>query len=302
MPSRTPESVVRLASWVLDRNSARSSWRRRRWLARAAGMTPVVMADMQGARVLVRTEDQFVSTAVFADGRYADAVELEAAVRTLRTSGYGERLETGGTFLDIGANIGTATVSALTRHGFREAIAIEPEPGNLALLRANVVLNDLDDRVRVIPAAVGERDGVAELLVNADNPGDHRVATGTTESGKTVSVVLRSVDSMVATGEIDPSEVGLLWIDVQGFEPAVLRGASTLIDAGVPAVIEYSPGHMGSELRSIQELIRVRFLHIGDLREARGGGLVRLRPASDIADVRPAGLFTDLLLVPPSAT
>lgn len=302
MPLRTAERINELGAWALDHQGARAKWRRRRWLRRSSRMTPVVMADMQGARILVRTDDPFVSAAVFSEGSYADAGELEAAVRTLRTNGYSERLDNRGIFLDVGANIGTATVSALARQGFDKAVAIEPEPGNLSLLRANVALNGFHERVRVIAAAVGAQDGQVELLVNRENPGDHRVATGSASaaSGQSVSVPLRSIDSLVASGELEPSRVGLLWIDVQGFEAEVLRGASTIIEAGVPTVIEYAPEHMASELGALRELIASRFALVGDLREARTGTAITLRPASEIAEVRPAGRFTDLLLLPPS--
>lgn len=265
-------------------------------------MTPAVVSDMQGAQILVRTDDPFVSASVFADGHYGDAIELDSAVRTLRAAGFEARLGDRSTFLDVGANIGTATVSALTRQTFANAVAIEPEPGNLAMLRANVALNDLHERVRVMAVAVGAEDGSAELLVNRENPGDHRVVTGSGAPGsaQTVAVPLRSIDSMVAAGEIVPSDIGLLWIDVQGFEAEVLRGASALIDAGVPAVIEYSPEHMASGPAELRDLIAARFARIGDLREARAGSRVTLRPSSDIATLRPAGRFTDLLLLPPA--
>lgn len=294
--------IAEAGAWVLDRHGVRTSARRRRWLSRSAAMTPAVVTDMQGAKILVRTNDPFVSASVFADGRYGDAIELDAAVRTLRAEGFDARIGGWGTFLDIGANIGTATVSALTRQAFSNAVAIEPEPENLAMLRANIALNALHDRVRVVAAAVGAEDGAVELVVNRENPGDHRVVTGSSNAGSahSVTVPLRSLDSMVAADEIVPSDIGLLWIDVQGLEAEVLRGASTLIDVGVPAVVEYSPEHMASGPTELRDLIEERFARIGDLREARSGSGVTLRPASDIAKLRPAGRFTDLLLLPRS--
>jgi hypothetical protein len=38
----------------------------------------------------------------------------------------------------------------------------------------------------------------------------------------------------VARGEIEPAQVGLLWIDAAGSEVNALVGASKLIEAGVP--------------------------------------------------------------------
>jgi hypothetical protein len=46
-----------------------------------------------------------------------------------------------------------------------------------------------------------------------------------------------TLDGLVARGIVPPERAGLLWIDAQGHEPAVLAGASSLIDAGVPMVV-----------------------------------------------------------------
>ena len=40
---------------------------------------------------------------------------------------------------------------------------------------------------------------------------------------------------------VEPNEIGLAWIDTQGHEGHVLSGASRLIQANVPIVIEFWP-------------------------------------------------------------
>ena len=57
----------------------------------------------------------------------------------------------------------------------------------------------------------------------------------------TVTVPVRSVDSLVAEGLIEPARLGLVWIDVQGHEAHVLAGAQRLLEQGVPTVIEVWP-------------------------------------------------------------
>lgn len=58
---------------------------------------------------------------------------------------------TPGTILDLGANIGIATLYFRVLHPRCEVLAVEPDPAQLPRLRANV--GD-DPRVRVVPAAV----------------------------------------------------------------------------------------------------------------------------------------------------
>jgi hypothetical protein len=49
-----------------------------------------------------------------------------------------------------------------------------------------------------------------------------------------VTVKAVTLDGLVARGEIDPAQIGLLWVDAAGSEVNALAGASTLIEAGVP--------------------------------------------------------------------
>ncbi len=50
-------------------------------------------------------------------------------------------------------------------HGFGTAVAIEPEPENFRVLRLNVLLNDLEDRIKALPLAVSNEVGRSELVV-----------------------------------------------------------------------------------------------------------------------------------------
>jgi FkbM family methyltransferase len=66
--------------------------------------------------------------------------------------------------LDLGANIGLSTLNAFHAYGDRVTVtALEPDPRNLELLHKTLAANGLDERVRVIEAAVGTADGIAEF-------------------------------------------------------------------------------------------------------------------------------------------
>ena len=72
------------------------------------------------------------------------------------------------TFADIGANVGTTTVPALRAIGFGRGLAVEPAPSNLRLLRANLALNDLHERVTVVESAIGDRAGTMTLFISRE--------------------------------------------------------------------------------------------------------------------------------------
>ena len=60
-----------------------------------------------------------------------------------------------GLALDIGAHIGAVTLGLAIDNPDLRVIAVEPVPDNARLLRENVALNGLDDRVMVIEGAAG---------------------------------------------------------------------------------------------------------------------------------------------------
>ncbi|MCC6056048.1 MAG: FkbM family methyltransferase [Desulfurococcaceae archaeon] len=64
-----------------------------------------------------------------------------------------------GVFIDVGSYVGFYTLLA-TRHGWR-AIAFEPNPLNLILLRYNIDLHDINDKVVIIDKAAGSVQGSA---------------------------------------------------------------------------------------------------------------------------------------------
>ena len=68
-----------------------------------------------------------------------------------------ERLPEGGTFVDIGANVGCLTLLAAKLVGPTGGVfAIEPNPANLQRLYAGIALNGFQN-IRVIPHAASDR-------------------------------------------------------------------------------------------------------------------------------------------------
>ncbi|MDR3534163.1 MAG: FkbM family methyltransferase [Rhodopila sp.] len=132
----------------------------------------------------------------------------------------------GTAIIDVGANIGNHAV-------FFGAIldapvyAFEPYQPNHELLELNIAANRLEGRVFPTCCAIGDADGMASLHPGPpDNLGITRVSFGAGE------VPVRSLDSLAITGPI-----GLLKVDVESAEAAVLRGAAKLIKAWLPDIV-----------------------------------------------------------------
>jgi FkbM family methyltransferase len=165
--------------------------------------------------------------------------------------------------IDVGAELGSFTAAMLDA-GVDAVHAFEPEPGNARMLREHF-LNDA--RVTVHETAVGDGDGHALLHRSSSrddgapltfghsllerSPG-HEIAWG-----EPVTVEVRSLASLVAAGEV-PARVGILKIDTEGNDLAVLRGLGDL-DADVIMVEHWSdlPQNLGPCPWTIDDLTAV---------------------------------------------
>ncbi len=222
---------------------------RLRWYAfpLLARLTPFVGVEHDGVRYVVGTRgERGLGYGTFVSGSFEKETLRRMLVALL---GHGITTLRGMTALEVGANIGTETVSLLSHHGVERVVAFEPDAENARLLRANLALNGLDRRAEVHEIALSDVDATLLLERSADNCGDHRIRVPEThgpdllnETGRsTIEVRARRIDSLVESGELDLEAVGLVWMDAQGHEGHVLAGARQLIAAGIPVLTEYWP-------------------------------------------------------------
>jgi len=148
----------------------------------------------------------------------------------------------GSVFVDVGANFGYFTcllAAKLGRTPGSRVIAIEPNPDLVQLLRTNVDINWSSAPVRIEPVAVAETPGEMVLSIPDDRAANGTLASIPAEgrSLRTYSVPVARLDDLLR----DEPRIDLIKIDVEGFEPAVLRGAAeTLARPGLRLVLEWS--------------------------------------------------------------
>jgi FkbM family methyltransferase len=124
--------------------------------------------------------------------------------------------------LDLGGNIGLASVFFAKQFPEAQICCVEPIPDNLLILRKNIDDNMLD--VRVIAAAVGVQDGRTQFSLSSDPrchaASDSKVVVDPT--GIKIDVDVISVPSLMRMMGWD--EFDLLKIDIEGGEVEVLGG------------------------------------------------------------------------------
>jgi FkbM family methyltransferase len=232
---------------------------------RADQFTPYLATLADGGLFLVKTEDKHIGRSLFGKQGRGELAVLARAVAAIEGL-LGPEAVAHRTFVDVGANIGTTTIPAVLSHGFDSAIAIEPEPENVRVLRLNVLLNDLEDRVTALAVAASNEVGRSELVVDRSRGGKHWIATDRGKLGRKhraenelLAVETVTLDHLVEAGVIDAERTGLLWMDAEAHEGHILEGASSLLARGIPLVTEWNPvildrvGDRGKIERSVAE-------------------------------------------------
>ena len=130
--------------------------------------------------------------------------------------------------IDIGANLGLFTffMSRASKHVF----AFEPNPYPLENLKGLV-----DSNVTVLPIALGNNDGPVEIKIPHHRKGwssnGASLASKEINDGKIINIQCRKLDSL------NIENIGLIKIDVEGFEIEVIRGAKDTILKNKPVMI-----------------------------------------------------------------
>ena len=153
-----------------------------------------------------------------------------------------------GWFIDVGANIGTHVVYAALRAEIEKVLAIEPEPLNFSFIERNVRINDLEDAVTALQVAASAAPDVLHLEVNGALQGRHIVRPAA--NSKTIEVPALPLDQIIAEHRIAPTDIALVWIDVESHEHSVFRGMPDVLDAKVPVFFEYSCKSVSDEVRA----------------------------------------------------
>jgi len=128
-------------------------------------------------------------------------------------------LPVGGTFIDLGANVGTYAL-VLARHvgASGKVIAVEPHP----VIHARLAFNrnaSAADQVRLVAAAVGPADGELLIETDGDNLGASHVVSGAPSES---AIKVPSLRLARILGDAGIASVDALKIDIEGFEDRAL--------------------------------------------------------------------------------
>lgn len=182
--------------------------------------------------------------------------------------------EGGGTYLDIGANIGLTTIPAAQNPSV-SVFAFEPDPTNFANLRENIARNCPHKNVVLHELALYRERAELVFELAKENLGDHRLRIGSGSAGyfgedKRSTIVVQAAPLDEVVDEIRPPLA--VKIDTQGAEPYVIEGGSHTLASAEMILLEWSPYHLrrlGGNPNAIIEFAKNHF-SLGALSEGEG--------------------------------
>lgn len=170
--------------------------------------------------------------------------DWNTAYSCLNEDEYGTRdLDFEGTFLDIGGYLGTVSLAILIDHPNTRAVIVEPIPENREMIAANLEINRLADRAKVVAGAVGVGTVTIDYAWDGSENDLHHAFVGNGwghfRKGNHRSVTYNAL----RFADLDDGSVRMVKIDCEGGEWGFLDqlGAVPLVMGELHAVDEHAP-------------------------------------------------------------
>ena len=168
----------------------------------------------------------------------------------------------GRVIIDIGANIGDSTVYFAIM-GAEKVISVEPFPFTFELLRKNIAINGVQDKVRVLNCAIGGKSGVMKISPNVKNT----VGLRATDSSVGTPIHIITFETLI--NDYNPNSV-ILKCDCEGCEYDLVNSMSKQDFNRVDEVlIEYHNG-----LNTLDKILEENGFIITTVKKAKNMGLV----------------------------
>ena len=236
-----------------------------RWLCRKKDLWQMEIIDnlvaMQVGESILKLDE--------ADGVFAVNKNSDLFMRLIREKHYEphlmafckKHLDQSKDVIDVGANIGFYTVMLAKNIGNQRILAIEPTKGALRLLRKNIELNNVGDKVEVFDGVVSDFNGSVQIKTISGKEefssiGEMSHPSISDLKWENEEVKSIKLDDLVEQKSINP---GFIKIDVEGSEHLVFTGAKNILSNFRPIILSELNDIMlkknGSSAKEVIDLI-----------------------------------------------
>jgi FkbM family methyltransferase len=214
----------------------------RELMINAIGPRVLTMTVDCGDHVMTFAPNDYIGKKIFRKGNF----ERDSVNRLLAILQERQLLRQGSTLLELGGNIGTQTIYFALSKAFARIVSVEADPRNFELLRINITQNKLADLVTLVNSAAGESEGTIDFFQHQDNYGKSS-AFAQSAGDRKIVVPVKPVSTILAEAATPLHEVGLIWMDIEGYEPFACRSMEALLARRVPLYMEFSPVFYGPQ-------------------------------------------------------
>lgn len=188
--------------------------------------------------------------------------------------------------IDIGANIGLYTVMLAKLIEKGTVFSIEPTKNALQRLRQNILINAVDNKVKIYEGVVSDRNGIVDLNVipgreEFSSLGKMNHPSIRDNNREIESVNSITLDSLIERESLDP---GFIKIDVEGVEHLVFQGAQKTLRKYRPVILSELCDEMlkknGSSALEVINLIKANDYDVYDPRNLKE--ILEPKPYGDI--------------------
>jgi FkbM family methyltransferase len=214
----------------------------REMLVSSVSPTIVSMTADCGDHLMTFSPHDYIGRKIYRKGHF-ERENVDRLLAILRKRGL---LRQDAVLLELGGNIGTQTIYFALSQVFRHILTVEPDPRNFKLLRTNIDQNGLQDQITAINSAAGETEGTLDFFLHRDNHGKSS-ALRQSDRDVAITVPVKPVTTLLTEAAVAPEEIGLIWMDIEGYEPVAARSMQPLLERRVPFYMEFSPTFYGRD-------------------------------------------------------
>lgn len=164
-------------------------------------------------------------------------------------------------YVNVGAHVGTWALRMADK--VSRVLAIEANAQTYDVLCRNIALNDLQDGVIPILAAVLDKDDVPLILTDVNGKetgGSTRVERPAFT--RNFDILSKKLDTLLPFAVNSSRRIGLIQLDVEGAEAKVLAGARDILTHNRPnLLIELHEGHPGTDTDLRQQVYDILSQH-----------------------------------------
>lgn len=161
----------------------------------------------------------------------------------------------GSVVFDVGANVGVSSIYAVL-NGAKKIYAFEPVPETYDILKNNIKLNKLENKIVPINYGLGNDERMKEVRYSFAGDGMAKINLIEDEVNKKVKntlIRIIKIDKFVKKYKI--RRVNFIKMDVEGYEENVLLGAKETIKKWKP-ILSFSAYHLPTDKERLPNVVK----------------------------------------------